>query len=253
MAPVQIFVMGKNQWRGENSWPLQGTRYTPYYLHAGNGQRTGILSPKKTKKAGYKSYIYDPTDPVITTGGQVCGDCLPKANNTGGAYEALINDGPIDQRILDDRQDILSFSTPPLEKGTEVTGMIKARIYVSSSALDTDFAVKLIDVYPDGRAYNIQEGHIRARYREGFAKTIFMEPEKVYPVDINLHVTSNYFKPGHQIRLDITSSNFPRYDRNMNTGGNNYDETDTVIAVNKIHFSKKHPSHVILPIIPENR
>jgi putative CocE/NonD family hydrolase len=124
-------------------------------------------------------------------------------------------------------------------------------LYVSSSAKDTDFTAKLVDVTPEGPAYVIQEGILRARYREGFGKMVWMKPDEVYKVEINLFATSNYFAPGHRIRVQVSSSNFPRFDRNLNTGGNNFDETEYIIAKNTIYHSKKYPSHIILPVIPD--
>jgi putative CocE/NonD family hydrolase len=122
-------------------------------------------------------------------------------------------------------------------------------LYVSSSAKDTDFTAKLIDVYPDGRAFNVQEGALRMRYREGFSKNVWMKEGEVYEARLNLHATANYFGPGHRIRLEVSSSNFPRWDRNLNTGGNNFDETDWVIAKNSVHHSARYPSHLLLPVI----
>ena len=148
------------------------------------------------------------------------------------------------------RQDVLVYTSPRLQSGVEVTGPIEARLYVSSSAKDTDFTVKLVDVYPDGKAYNVQEGILRARFREGFDKKVWMVPGEVYEVSIDLHATSNYFGPGHRIRLEVSSSNFPRFSRNLNTGGDNYSETEWVVAKNALHHSEEYPSHIILPVIP---
>jgi putative CocE/NonD family hydrolase len=148
------------------------------------------------------------------------------------------------------RNDVLVYSTPPLEKGIEVTGPLEVVLYVSSDVRDTDFTAKLIDVYPDGTAYNVQEGIQRARYREGFGKKVWMKPGEVYQVRINLGATSNYFGPGHRIRLEISSSNFPRFDRNLNTGGNNYDETKWIVAHNEIKHDKQYASYILLPLIP---
>ena len=142
------------------------------------------------------------------------------------------------------------YSTPPLERGIEVTGPVEAKLYVSSSAKDTDFTVKLIDVYPDGSAYNVQEGILRARYREGWDKPALMTPGQVYPITVNVHATSNYFGPGHRIRVEVSSSNFPRFDRNLNTGGDNSRDTAMVVARNVVYHSAKYPSHLVLPVVP---
>ena len=143
------------------------------------------------------------------------------------------------------------YTSSVLKKDTEVTGPIAVVFYVSSSAKDTDFTSKLVDVYPDGTAYNIQQGIFRARYREGYTKKVWMEKGGVYKVQINLDATSNVFKKGHRIRVQVSSSDFPLFERNLNTGGNNYDETEWVIAENTIHHSKEYPSHIVLPIIPD--
>jgi predicted acyl esterase len=154
------------------------------------------------------------------------------------------------QSEVEARQDVLVYTTAPLKEGVEVTGPISATLYVSSSARDTDFTVKLVDVYPNGVAYNVQEGVLRARHREGFTRKVWMKPNEVYEVTVDLEVTSNYFAPGHCIRVEVSSSNFPRFDRNLNTGGANYDETKWVRAENLIHHSAKYPSHILLPVIP---
>jgi len=145
---------------------------------------------------------------------------------------------------------VLVYTTPPLEEGVELTGPITAVFYVSSSAKDTDFTAKLVDVYPDGTAYNIQASILRARYRDGFTKKVWMEEGGVYQIQVDMDATSNYFAPGHRIRLQVSSSDFPSYERNLNTGGNNYDETEWVIARNTVHHSRQYPSHLILPVIP---
>jgi putative CocE/NonD family hydrolase len=161
-------------------------------------------------------------------------------------------DGPADQREVEVRNDVLAYTSEVLKEEVEVTGPIKVVLYVSSSAKDTDFSAKLVDVLPDGSAYNIQEGIQRMRFREGYDKKVWMEPQGVYQVTIDLEATSNVFLAGHRIRIDVTSSNFPRWDRNLNTGGNNYDETAWVVARNTVHHSLKYPSHALLPVIPSS-
>ena len=157
--------------------------------------------------------------------------------------------GAFDQSDVEMRQDVLVYSTPPLAEGIEVTGPIEAKLYVSSSAKDTDFTVKLIDVYPNGAAYNVQEGILRARYREGWGRQVLMTPGEVYPITVNVHATSNYFGPGHRIRVEVSSSNFPRFDRNLNTGGNNSRDSVFVVARNTVFHSARYPSHLVLPVV----
>jgi putative CocE/NonD family hydrolase len=161
-----------------------------------------------------------------------------------------MSSGAVDQSEVEMRQDVLVYTTPVLQEGLEVTGPIEAVLYVSSSAKDTDFTAKLVDVYPDGKAFNLHEGILRARYREGFDRKVWMKPGEVVQVKIDVQVTSNFFPPGHRIRLDISSSNFPRFDRNLNTGGDNYDETEWRTAENSIHHSTSRASYVSLPVIP---
>jgi putative CocE/NonD family hydrolase len=175
--------------------------------------------------------------PVPSYGGNVC--C------TGNAVKG----GSFDQYQMETRNDILVYTTPPLEKGVEISGFIESTLYVSSDAKDTDFTIKLIDVYPDGSAYNLDETIQRARFREGYEKEVFMEEGEVYKIDLTPLSTSNFFKKGHQIRIEVSSSNFPRFERNLNTGGANYNESKGVIAKNKIHHSKEYPSQIRLPFV----
>ena len=150
---------------------------------------------------------------------------------------------------METRNDILVYTSEPLEEGIEVSGFIEATLFVSSDAKDTDFTIKLIDVYPDGRAYNLDETIQRARYREGYDKEVFMKEGEVYEIKMTPMATSNYFKKGHRIRIEVSSSNFPRFARNLNTGGRNYDESKGVVAHNKIHHSEKFPSRIVIPIV----
>jgi putative CocE/NonD family hydrolase len=159
--------------------------------------------------------------------------------------------GSYDHSDIDDRKDVLVYTSAPLESGLEATGPLEAVLYVSSSAKDTDFTAKLLDVFPDGRAFNIQEGILRARYRKGFGKKVWMEPGEVHQVNVSLSATSWYWRPGHRIRVEVSSSSFPRWDRNLNTGGDNYDEKSWVTARNTIHHSDEYPSHIVIPVIPE--
>jgi putative CocE/NonD family hydrolase len=242
---VQLFVMGKNQWRGENEWPLARTVFTKYYFHSDGGANSrfgsGTLNSTLPQNEPPDHYIYDPGTPVPTAGGALCNAC--------GRNMALA-DGAVNQSDIETREDVLVYTTAPLPQGLEVTGPLELMLYASSSAKDTDFTAKLVDVYPDGRAFNLQEGIIRARYREGFSKKVWMKPGEIYAIPIDLHATSNYFGPGHRIRLEVSSSSFPRWDRNLNTGGNNYDETSWVSANNVIYHSAHTPSYLLLPVIP---
>jgi putative CocE/NonD family hydrolase len=243
MPKLQIYVMGRGEWRGENEWPLARTEFTKYYLHSdGNANSrigTGRLSAEPPSEEPSDHFVYDPAAPVPSLGGP----------DWGASHPDLIPGGT-DQGPVEMRHDVLVYTTPPLENGLEVTGPLELVLYVSSSARDTDFIGKLVDVYPDGTAYNVQEGILRARYREGFEKKVWMKEGEVYEVRIDLMATSNYFRPGHRIRLEVSSSNFPRFDRNLNTGGNNFDETEWVIANNTVHHSSAYPSHLLLPVIP---
>jgi uncharacterized protein len=240
---LMLYVMGKNQWRGEQEWPLKRKKYTRYYLHsdghANTKSGTGTLSDKAPAQEPVDRYTYDPGNPVPSLGGPICCTGDPHA------------DGSYDQSEVETRPDVLVYTTPALERGIEVTGPLKVVLYASSSAKDTDFTAKLVDVYPDGKAYNVQEGVLRARYREGFTKTAWMKSGEPNEIPIDLEATSNYFGPGHRIRLEISSSNFPRFDRNLNTGGNNFDETKWLSADNQIHHAGGKASYILLPVIPE--
>lgn len=241
---VHYYTMGINKWQTSEFFPPKNVVMTPYYLQS-NGRANslygdGKLALKKDAKSveglDYDEFVYNPLNPVMSYGGNVC--CTGNAVQ-GGAY---------DQQQMETRHDILVYSTPPLDEGVELTGFIETTLYVSSDAKDTDFTIKLIDVYPDGQAYNLDETIQRVRYREGYEKEVFMEDGEVYKLDLTPMATSNYFEKGHQIRIEISSSNFPRFERNLNTGGNNYDEKDAVTARNRVWHSVKHPSVVRLPV-----
>jgi len=195
-----------------------------------------VTAPPETDKAD--KFTYDPMNPVLSYGGNVC--C------TGNAIQA----GAFDQRKMEARADILVYTSEPFQEGTEASGPIEPTLYVSSDAKDIDFTVKVLDVYPDGRAYNLDESIQRMRYRDGYDKPLVrMEPGKVYKVTLQPLNTSNYFEAGHQLRIEVSSSNFPRFDRNLNTGGNNYDEVKRVIARSAVHHSKQYPSQVTLTVV----
>lgn len=241
MPRVQYFLMGKNEWQSAASWPVDGVSYRSYYLSSKRGansrQGDGRLSTSIPSLASVDTYVYDPANPVPSLGGALC--CTGTDQAEGGSF---------DQSEIEMRDDVLVYTTEALVEGIEVVGSLAAELFVSSSAPDTDFTVKLVDVYPDGRAFNIQEGILRARYRDDWLKPSLMEPGEIYQLRVDMQATANYFAKGHQIRIEVSSSNFPRFDRNLNTGGNNYDESDWVVARNRIHHGPGHPSRVILPV-----
>ena len=238
---VQYFTMGSNKWQTADTWPPANAKMTSLYLES-EGRANSLFGNGKLKTSVAKTdnpdyFTYDPMNPVYSYGGNVC--C------TGNA----IKGGSFDQREQETRDDILVYTTAPLAEGVEISGSIEMSLYVSSDVKDTDFTVKLIDVYPDGSAYNLDETIQRARYREGYDKEVFMEEGKVYQIDLTPLSTSNYFEKGHSIRIEVSSSNFPRFARNLNTGGNNYDETEGIVAHNTIHHSSDYPSKITIPVI----
>lgn len=237
---VQYYTMGSNEWNQADSWPPEGTEDMVFYLDSDGDANSlygdGQLITAAAQADNPDDFYYDPMNPVTSYGGNVC--C------TGNA----IDGGSFDQRPMEARHDILVYTSEPLEEGIEVSGFIKSTLYVSSDAKDTDFTIKLIDVHPNGEAYNLDETIQRVRYREGYDKEVFMEGGNVYKVDLTPMSTSNFFKKGHRIRIEVSSSNFPRFTRNMNTGGNNYDEAEGVVAHNKVHHSANYPSHIVLPV-----
>jgi len=239
MPRVQYYLMGANRWQTADTWPVPGTSYKRFYLASEGGASSGegILADAPQPEAAVDAYQYDPGNPVPTVGGHTC--C------TGGGKA----EGSYDQREVERRPDVLVYTSAPLERGIEVTGPLKVVLSVSSSAVDTDFTARLVDVYPDGRAFNVQDGGLRMRYRDGYDKDLRMQAGEIYEVELDLHATANYFGAGHRIRLDISSSNFPRWDRNLNTGGSNYNETVYVIATNTVHHSAEHPSYLVLPVV----
>jgi putative CocE/NonD family hydrolase len=238
---VRYYTMGINKWQSSDTWPPRGAEPMILYLSSGGSANTssgdGTLNPVLPAADKPDSFTYDPENPVPSYGGNVC--C------TGNAVQG----GAFDQRKMEARPDILVYSTEPLKEGIEVSGPIEVTLYVSSDVKDTDFTVKLIDVYPDGRAYNLDETIQRNRYRDGYDKQVWMESGKVYKVALSPMTTSNYFEAGHRIRIEVSSSNFPRFDRNMNTGGHNYDEVEGVVAHNSVHHSRQHPSQVKLTVV----
>ena len=237
-APIRLFVMGANVWRDEYEWPLARTRHVHYYLHAG-----GRLSMAPPGNEPPDHYTYDPANPAPTLGGNhSIGPYNP------GLYE-LAKPGPYDQRPVEGREDVLVFTSEPLPEDTEVTGPVIVKLYAASSALDTDFVARLTDVYPDGRSINITEGIIRARFRENvWGKPKLLEPYKACEYVIDLQATSNLFKKGHGIRLHVTSSNFPLWDRNLNTGNDPGTDVDMKIARQTVYHNSHFPSCIVLPM-----
>jgi uncharacterized protein len=239
--PVKIFVMGENKWRHEQEWPLQRTVYTPYYFHS-NGKANrkdgdGTLSIVQPQEEVSDSYIYDPLNPVPTLGGN---HLLPMNYPRG----------PIDQQFLETRENVLVYTSDVLEEDLEVTGPVKVILYASSSAVDTDFTAKLVDVHPNGKAYNIVDGIIRAKNRDKNQPPSLITPNEVYCYEIDLLATSNLFKKEHRIRVQISSSNFPRFDRNTNTGESGRDSKELTSATQLVFHSERYPSHILLPVIP---
>ena len=239
---VRYYTMGLNKWQTSDTWPPKGAQPMTLYLSSKGRANSlfgdGVLTAAATNTDNPDGFTYDPMNPVPSYGGNVC--CTGNAV-TGGAF---------DQRKMEARADILVYTSEPLKEGIEVSGPIDVTLYVSSDAKDTDFTVKLIDVYPDGTAYNLDETIQRLRYRNGYDKPlVWMEPGKVYKVTLQPMTTSNFFEAGHRVRLEVSSSNFPRFDRNLNTGGNNYDEVKGVVAHNAVHHSREYPSEVTLTVV----
>jgi putative CocE/NonD family hydrolase len=239
---VRYYTMGSNKWQTSETWPPEGAKPITYYLSSDGKANTlhgdGALTMTPAGKDKPDMFVYDPLSPVPTYGGGFC--CM------GASYKA----GALDQRNMEARGDILVYSTEPLQEGLEVSGPIDVTLYISSDVKDTDFTVKVIDVLPDGTAYNLEDTIQRVRYREGYDKPpVWMEKGKVYKVSLQPIQTSNYFAPGHRLRVEVSSSDFPRFDRNMNTGGNNYDETTGVVAHNEVHHSREYPSSVTLSLV----
>ena len=241
-APVKIFVMGDDVWRDEQEWPLARAQDTKFYLHSGGKANTrhgdGSLSVSPPADEPTDVFLYNPADPVPTRGGQLC--CNPH----------FATNGAFDQIQIEERADVLVYSTPPLERDVEVTGPVTVTLWAATSGADTDFTAKLVDVCEDGCARNLTDGIIRARYRESMSSPSPVEPGKAYCYTIDLWATSNVFKAGHQIRLEVSSSNFPRFDRNTNTGKLIAGDAELKPALQTVLHNAGHPSHVTLPIVP---
>jgi hypothetical protein len=240
--PVKLFVMGENQWRYEDDWPLARAKETHYFLHSSGRANTsagnGLLSTDSTGPDQADSFTYDPADPVPTVGGPLCCDSehLPA--------------GPRDQRDVENRKDVEVYTSAALERDTEVTGPVTLDLYAKSSAVDTDFTAKLVDVWPNGFAQDLTEGILRVRYRKSTGAAEPIVPGKVYEYKIDLWSTSNVFLKGHKIRLEVSSSNFPRFDRNLNNGKNASADAAFGKADNTIYHDREHPSALLLPVVP---
>jgi hypothetical protein len=242
LPKVTYFTMGSNKWQSSDVWPPAGAQPLTMYLASGGRANTangdGILAPAAPGSDTPDSFTYDPMNPVPSYGGNVC--C------TGNAITA----GSFDQRKNEQREDVLVYTSEPFKEGVEFTGPIVPTLYVSSDAKDTDITVKVLDVYPDGRAYNLDESIQRLRYREGYDKPpVFMKPAEVYKLAFQPLNTSNTFRAGHRLRIEVSSSNFPRFDRNLNTGGNNYDEAKGQVARNVVHHSRRYPSSLTVTVV----
>lgn len=242
MARVRYYVMGENKWHTSDVWPPRGAAPMTFYLGSGGNANTlngdGVLSTSPPRRDTPDHFTYDPANPVMSRGGNVC--CQ------GNAVSA----GAMDQRITEARPDVLVYTSEPFKEGMEFSGPIIPTLYVSSDARDTDFTVKVLDVAPDGTAYNLDESIQRMRYRDGYDRpVVWMQKDSVYKVTLQPLNTSNWFAPGHRLRIEVSSSNFPRFDRNLNTGGNNYDESKGVVARNTVHHSRLYPSSLTVTVV----
>jgi putative CocE/NonD family hydrolase len=240
--PVKVFVMGVNEYRQEDDWPPPQAQATKYFLHSGGKANSlrgdGSLSTSAPKSEPADVYLYNPANPAPTVGGPLCCDAKH------------MEPGPRDQRSVENREDVLVYSTGPMERDVEVTGPVTANLFVKSSAVDTDFTAKLVDVAPDGFAQDLTEGILRMRYRASREHATLMSPGQIYEISIDLWATSNVFLRGHSLLLEISSSNFPRFDRNLNTGEDIKFAGHFVSATNTILHDAQHPSALVLPVVP---
>ena len=242
-APLRIFVMGTKQWREEQEWPLARTRFTPFYFHSAGEANSllgdGGLSTTPSEDEQPDRYLYNPAFPTPTRGGNTC--CNPE----------IVPWGAYDQRPVEYRNDVLVYTSDPMEEDMEATGPVIVKLFASTDARDTDFTAKLVDVDPNGYAVNLCDGIIRGRYRESTSHQRLLEPGTIYEFTIDLWPTSNVFKKGHRIRVDVSSSNFPRFDRNPNTGNKFGQDAEMKVAHQQVFHDREHPSHIILPLIPK--
>ena len=240
--PVRVFVMGANTYHQQSDWPPPEAKAARYFLHSGGSGNSlrgdGSLSLTTPKKESADKFTYDPANPVSTVGGSLCCDAVH--------YEP----GPRDQRTTENRNDVLVYSTKPLTEDMEVTGPVTLELWASSSAVDTDFTAKLVDVSPSGFAMDLTDGILRMRYRDSQQKPELINPDQVYKVTVDLWATSNVFLKGHVVRLEVSSSNFPRFDRNLNTGADQATSRNFVSATNTILHDSEHPSALLLPVMP---
>ena len=241
-APIRLFIMGTNEWRDEYEWPLARTDWQKWFLHSDGNANTlrgdGSLSTEAQGDEPTDQYVYDPNFPAQTIGGNNC--CSPN----------IVPWGPYDQRPVEMRGDVLCYTSAPMEADMEVTGPIRVRLYAATDGLDSDWTAKLVDVSPTDYAMNLCDGIIRARFRESFSNPSLLEPNKVYEYEVNVAVTGNVFKKGHRVRVEISSSNFPRFDRNLNTGNDIGGDTQIRPAQQTIYHNREYPSHILLPVIP---
>jgi putative CocE/NonD family hydrolase len=241
---VRVYTMGSNEWRTYDAWPPKKSQKVTYYLDSDGGAATlkgnGRLVVARPRKAAEDGYAFDPLHPTPALGGQVC--CFNAAQP-----------GSFDQTEVESRPDVLVYTSDVLAAPVNVTGPVTVTLYLSSDVKDTDLFAKLVDVAPDGKAWNLDEQALRVRWRDGYEQPVFMERNKVYKVELPPLVTANVFQAGHRIRLAVSSSSFPVYERNLNTGGANYNEKDPVTAHNVIHHGPEYPSAIGLTVVPQQK
>ena len=239
---VLYFLPVRNEWRTADGWPIPSTQFTQYYLDSRGGANTllgdGVLQTQRTTSGPPDQFTYDPANPVPTV-----------SSRTAGARGGIAQ-GSVDNRAVETRQDVLVYTSQQLSDGMEITGPVKAKIYFSTDVSDTDITVKLLDVYPDGRALNLSHGIARARYRSSYREPELLQPGRVYEIEVEMFPASNYFASGHRIRVEISSSNFPSFGRNLNTGGSSDTTAEMREAHTEIHHSADYPSHILLPVVP---
>lgn len=237
---VELFFMGINKWARFVEWPVPGTRFTPLFLagggHANSLRGDGRLQFEKPSGAAADQFVYDPKDPVPSVGGNDC---------CGAPFPT----GPRDQRAVESRNDVLVYSTGILTSPVAIAGPVKMKLHAATDGRDTDFMIKLVDVYPDGRAMNVAEGILRARFHNGLDKIALLEPNHAYEFEIDMRGTANVFLPGHRIRVDVTSSNFPQYDRNPNTGDDLGVSDRVRLAHQTVFHNSERESHILLPVV----
>ncbi len=242
-APVRLFMMGENRYRDFQSWPPEGATAAEFFLHSRRGANSLLGDGRLDRTAPsagerVEAYTYDPENPVPTLGGNDC------------CREAITPQGPFDQRPVERRDDVLVFTGEPLAAPLTVAGPVTVKLWIASSAVNTDFTATLVDLYPDGRAINISSGILRAPLRNGWERWEELEPGKPYELTIELTPTANVFLPGHRLRLDISSSNFPRFDRNLNTPGAGLaGKAESRPASQQVFHDRAHPSRLVLPVL----